>query len=127
MFRDEDTELEITYQILTFEPGESSGKRGNQLGVGRGREGGLTRRYLQASAAHFSSLVSQRCKGCRLADSDDKGPAEYKSRAGRIGGQQSEWRELEGKLRPHRPLTSPSHRFFPFRQLVHARAPLLGI
>ncbi len=49
MFRGEDTELEITYQILTFEPGESSGKRGNQLGWAGAERAGL----LDATCRHL--------------------------------------------------------------------------
>jgi len=119
--------LARTYQILAFEPCETSGR--HQLKINskkRVKEGKPTQYRHQPNPAHFSSLAFRKYRASHSLDNDDREPNSEQSRAGNGGTGLS---ELNGSLEPMdtKDRTSPSHLFFPFLQEVQARAPLLGI
>ena len=93
-------------------------------------EGGerLTRRWRWTRPGRPSSLVSQTHTERRSVGIDGRGPG---GRAGREGGQTARGRErlsrAAGGRGEYKGLASPSHLFLPLRQLVHARAPRLGM
>lgn len=75
--------IALRVERVFYVPLQSAAEKEREKKIGDGGNRTRTQRSQLASAVHFSSLVSQRCKVYRSVDNDDKVPRRMKP--GRAG------------------------------------------